>query len=151
MKIRILAVGGMKSSEIRTLAEEYKKRMQPHVELDIREIREEAVKDGNEITEEGKRILKELKKNRTTAVALTEEGQQYSSMQFSRFVFDTIHQDQLCFIIGGFSGLSQEVKSSCSHQISFSKMTFTRDFARLILTEQLYRALKIHRGEPYHR
>ena len=56
----------------------------------------------------------------------------------------------ITFLIGGAFGLSDEVKNAAHFRLSFSKMTFTHQMARLILIEQIYRAFKINRGEPYH-
>ena len=57
---------------------------------------------------------------------------------------------EITFVIGGAFGLSDEVKKIANFRLSFSPMTFTHQMARLILVEQIYRAFKINRGEPYH-
>jgi len=57
---------------------------------------------------------------------------------------------EITFVIGGAFGLSEEVKNSADFRLSFSPMTFTHQMARLVLVEQIYRAFKINRNEPYH-
>jgi 23S rRNA (pseudouridine1915-N3)-methyltransferase len=63
----------------------------------------------------------------------------------------TYGKSKLAFIIGGSLGLSKEVQNRSDLALSFSKMTFPHQLMRLILLEQIYRAYRINRGEPYHK
>ncbi len=78
--------------------------------------------------------------------------QQFTSMEFSRYIerkMSTV-QRRLVFVVGGPYGFSPEVYARASEKISLSSMTFSHEMIRLIFTEQLYRAMTILRGEPYH-
>ena len=85
-------------------------------------------------------------------VLLDEIGEQYSSVEFSKFVEKQMlsGQKNLIFVIGGPYGFSEEVYKKANLKISLSKMTFSHQMVRLIFVEQLYRAMTILRGEPYH-
>ena len=84
--------------------------------------------------------------------ALSEEGNQYSSKQFSNLVFTKLEDggSHLTILIGGVDGLSQDIRKTIP-LISLSKMTFTHQHARLLLVEQLYRASEIRKGSKYHK
>ena len=85
-------------------------------------------------------------------IALDESGKEYSSRQFSDVVFKGLEDGgaTLTFIIGGFSGLPKVIKSKYP-LLSLSKMTWTHQMARLLLTEQIYRAVEIRKGSGYHK
>ncbi len=101
---------------------------------------------------EGERILKALKEE-AFAVALAVEGRPLSSEELAAFlekktVEGTSH---IAFLIGGSLGLSPEVMRRADFALSFSRMTFPHQMMRVILLEQVYRAERIRRGEPYHK
>ena len=85
-------------------------------------------------------------------VLLDEHGKQFTSMEFSRYIQKKMAtvQRRLVFVVGGPYGFSPEVYNRASEKISLSTMTFSHEMIRLIFTEQLYRAMTILRGEPYH-
>jgi 23S rRNA (pseudouridine1915-N3)-methyltransferase len=97
------------------------------------------------------------------AIALSERGEQLTSEQFSTVFFERLGADPsnggipimegtpIIFIVGGPLGLSSTVLGQCHWTVSLSRMTFPHPMVRLILLEQLYRAFKIRRGEPYHK
>ena len=81
------------------------------------------------------------------------EGEQIDSVELSKkiqYVFDT-KSSTIDFVIGGSLGLSDEVKKRVDYGLSFSKMTFPHQMARIMLLEQIYRAFKINSGETYHK
>ena len=86
-------------------------------------------------------------------IALDVQGQSWSSEELSRVVrgWELSGQNQLAFVIGGDLGLSPAVLARSDLRLSLSRMTFTHPMARLILLEQVYRAFRILRGEPYHK
>ena len=86
-------------------------------------------------------------------IALAILGKQMDSVVFSRFIEDLGIQGKssLVFVIGGSLGLSDTILKRSDFQISFSKMTFPHQLMRVILSEQIYRAMRIMKNEPYHK
>jgi 23S rRNA (pseudouridine1915-N3)-methyltransferase len=84
-------------------------------------------------------------------VLLDESGEQYSSVNFSRYIQKRMNAgNDLIFVIGGPFGFSEEVYSRSNEKISLSKMTFSHQMVRLFFVEQIYRAFTILKGEKYH-
>jgi 23S rRNA (pseudouridine1915-N3)-methyltransferase len=83
-------------------------------------------------------------------VVLTEEGQTFPSTAFAQKL-DGSGSERLAFVIGGADGIDPALKARASWRLSLSPMTFPHELARLLLLEQLYRALSIQQGGPYHR
>lgn len=100
---------------------------------------------------EGKVMLDSLKSG-DYVILLDEKGKEYSSVQFSEYLQRKMNSGlrRLVFIIGGPYGFSQDVYNRADEKISLSKMTFSHEMIRLFFTEQVYRAMTIIRGEPYH-
>ncbi|ABO68745.1 Hypothetical cytosolic protein [Geobacillus thermodenitrificans NG80-2] len=86
-------------------------------------------------------------------IALAIEGKMKSSEQFAARLDElaTYGKSKVVFVIGGSLGLSKQVMARADEALSFSKMTFPHQLMRLILLEQIYRAFRINRGEPYHK
>ena len=86
-------------------------------------------------------------------ICLDPQGTMFSSPEFSKFLYHHFEKEgaRLHFVIGESEGIPQEILSKASHKISFSKLTFTHQMARLILLEQLYRAVQIEKGTAYHK
>jgi len=99
---------------------------------------------------EGEHILKRIS-NRDYLVLLDERGKLLDSLQLADFVEKRKQQARdVVLVIGGPYGFSQAVYDRADYQLSLSKMTFSHQMVRLFLVEQVYRALTILRGEPYH-
>ena len=100
---------------------------------------------------EGAALVGVLRKGAFT-VALDSSGRQYSSEEWSAFLADRkLHgQSHFQFLVGGASGLDPRVLAVADHRWSLSRLTFPHQMARCIVLEQLYRAIRIERGEPYH-
>jgi 23S rRNA (pseudouridine1915-N3)-methyltransferase len=83
---------------------------------------------------------------------LDERGQQYSSMDFSRWMEQRLSDSRrrMVFLIGGAFGFTPELYARAQAQISLSKMTFSHQMIRLFFLEQFYRAMTILKGESYH-
>ncbi|MDG5814197.1 23S rRNA (pseudouridine(1915)-N(3))-methyltransferase RlmH [Chitinispirillales bacterium ANBcel5] len=143
MFIKVVAVGKVKERYLLTKIQEYQKLIGFDARLEVVEIR-----DGNRATE-GEKILSILKKSQGYSFALAEEGKQFSSREFAQNIQN--YNSRMVFVIGGPDGLSEKVKEYADLRFSLSRMTFTHDLARLILFEQMYRALSIIRGRKYHR
>ncbi len=159
MKVKLICVGKMKESFFRDAADEYIKRLSRFHKLEIIELPEELKKENpseseieKALAEEGTKILKSLGKG-AYIISLAIEGKQISSEDLA----DTLKNlsdggiSEVDFIIGSSHGIASEVLSSSNFLLSFSKMTFTKEMARVIFLEQLYRASKITAGETYHK
>lgn len=168
MQIQIIAVGRLKGgfSYLQPGLDEYLKRLKPYAKVSIVEVMDEAISPSvtadQVMAREGERILLYIQRARY-AIALSERGEQLTSEQFSTAFFDRIGSNPsnggisagdpgpIIFIVGGPLGLSPGVIGQCQWTIALSRMTFPHPLVRLILLEQLYRAFKIRRGEPYHK
>ena len=147
MKITIVAIGKLKEKFLVEGVEEYLKRLRLFSKIEIREISECRTVD-----EEGKKILAQIPKDSFIFV-LDVAGSAITSESFANKIADLNLRgiSNITFVIGGAFGLSEEVKKISGFRMSLSEMTFTHQMARLILLEQIYRAFKINRGEPYHK
>ena len=158
MNINIICVGKLKEESVKAAVSEYEKRLSRFCKMNVtvisdKPIPEKATKAECEgiLTSEGEQILKKIGKN-DTVVAMCIEGKQLSSEELSEKMNEFfMHSKAVDFVIGGSLGLSEEVKKRADFKLSMSKMTFPHNLARLILTEQIYRAFKINANEAYHK
>jgi 23S rRNA (pseudouridine1915-N3)-methyltransferase len=159
MNIKIIAVGKIKEKYIQDGIKEYSKRLSRYCTLDIVEIDDEKAPENLSEKEmkivkqkEGDKILSKIPQN-FYVIALTIEGKQLASEELAEKLQKLMIDGtgDICFIIGGSLGLSNEVIERSNFKLSFSKMTFPHQFMRMILLEQVYRAWKIMKGEPYHK
>lgn len=143
--MRIIAVGRIRERFWQEAALYYMKRLAPYTRLDVVEVREE------DPVKEGREMLAHLSGGIT--VALDEHGESMSSLELASWIQRRIIEGCGCisWLIGGPEGLSQDVLNRSDLQLSLSKMTFPYQLARVILLEQLYRAFRIIKNEPYHR
>jgi len=139
-KLTILTVGKAKEPWLQIGLEEYTMRLKGAIEIHWRLAKDE-------------KTLAEWLSEEPYFIALDPKGKLLDSVAFSAFFFRELEHRgcRLTLAIGGAEGFSPEVKSKASHLISFSPLTFTHQITRLILLEQLYRALEIRRGSPYHK
>lgn len=155
MEIALITVGRTSVSFVKEGIEEYKSRLRRYIPFSILELPD--VKKGSRCPEEqqkiaeGKSILSGLSPS-DFVVLLDEKGRQYSSSDFSSFLQKKMASGlkRLVFIVGGPYGFSPEVYQRADMLLSLSKMTFNHEMVRLFFTEQIYRAMTILRGEPYH-
>ena len=155
-KINVAAVGRVKEEYFAGGIREYAKRISRFAEFKIVEIKEEKlVKDGaaerkTVIDKEGERLLPELK---GYVVALAVEGKKFTSEGLSEKLAEIKNSGagEVTFVIGGSYGLSQAVKQKADLLLSFSDFTFPHTLMRLILAEQIYRALTLWEGSSYHK
>ena len=159
MNIKILCVGKIKEKFYRDAIDEYVKRLSKYCSVSVVEVPDEKTSENasdNEIAivkdKEGERLLKHIS-DRDYVIALAILGKQMDSVAFSRFIEDLGIQGKssLVFVIGGSLGLSDTILKRSDFQISFSKMTFPHQLMRVILSEQIYRAMRIMKNEPYHK
>lgn len=158
IKIFVIAVGKLKEKYFVSAAEEYIKRLKRYCNTEIIEIPAKnisenpgAAETARQIEAEGKAILQKIPKN-CAVISLAIEGNEISSEKFAAVTEDYKNSGKnICFIIGGSYGLSEEVKNASDYKISFSKMTFPHKLFRVMLLEQIYRAFKINEGSAYHK
>lgn len=99
---------------------------------------------------EGEMIMKHIQPT-DHVVLLDEHGKEYRSIEFAAWMQQKQHvAKRLLLIIGGPYGFSEELYKRANEKVSLSKMTFSHQMVRLIITEQIYRACTIMKGEPYH-
>ncbi len=159
MKITILCVGKIKKKFLTEAVNDYKTRLSSQATVDIIEVADEKTPDGaSAATEEkirekeGKRLLEKMPKD-AYKIALAIDGKKLSSEHFSEKIDNLMISgvSHIVFIIGGSIGLSPEVLQTADMKLSFSDMTFPHQLMRVILLEQVYRAYKIIKNEPYHK
>lgn len=159
MNISIITVGKLKEKYLKQGINEYLKRLTPFAKVEIVEVPDEKAPEQLSEAEmeqvkgrEGERILSKLSTD-TYVITLEINGKILSSEQLAKQLdqLATYGKSKIAFIIGGSLGLSREVEKRSDLALSFSKMTFPHQLMRLILLEQVYRAFKINRGEPYHK
>jgi len=159
MQIRIIAVGKIKEKYLQEGIAEYEKRLRPYTKLQVVELAEEKrpqsaspALESIAKEKEGDRMLAAIPEG-SVIIALDMMGQSWSSEDLAGSFreWELSGQNQLVFLIGGDLGLSPVVLSRSNHRLSLSRMTFTHPIARLLLVEQVYRAFRILRGEPYHK
>ena len=159
MNISIITVGKLKEKYLKQGIEEYLKRLSAYAKVEVVEVADE--KAPEELSElemlqvkqkEGERILAKISQD-TYVIALAIQGKMQSSEELADTLdkLATYGKSKLAFVIGGSLGLSDEVVKRSNEQLSFSRMTFPHQLMRLILVEQIYRAFRINRGEPYHK
>lgn len=104
------------------------------------------------ITLEGRKLISATERDDFVAL-LDEKGGEFDSPQFAEFILKRQEAGigRMAFVIGGFAGVSDEVKHLVDFRLSLSRMTLTHELARVILTEQIYRALTLLAGSPYHK
>lgn len=143
--IKIICVGKIKEIYLDNLIEDYLMRIKKYHKTEI-----VCLKDSN-IEEESKEILSKINK-KDFNILLDIEGESLNSSGFSDLINNTFNfNSNITFIIGGSSGVSEEVKTIVNKRISFSKLTFPHGLFRGILLEQIYRAFKIINNETYHK
>ncbi len=159
MNITVYCVGKIKEDYYRRAVEEYSKRLSRYCRLQIVEVADEKVPDhaGASILDqirnrEGERLISKIRDDSFLA-ALEIEGERMDSVRFSEKLGDlALHgMSDVGFVIGGSVGLSEAVLSRADLRLSFSDMTFPHQLMRVILLEQIYRAYRIQKGEPYHK
>lgn len=159
MNIQIVAVGKLKEKYLVQGIEEYMKRLGPYAKVSITELADEKAPESMSAAEEqqvkdreGERILAALKPD-AYVIAMAIEGEMWTSEQLAAKLQDlaTYGRSHVAFVIGGSLGLSSAVMRRADAKLSFGRITYPHQLLRLVLTEQVYRAFKIMRGEPYHK
>ena len=156
MKIKIIALGKIKDKFLKDGINELRKRLTPYTTFEIVEIQPIEIKDTNLTTkildQEGEKILSLIKPT-DYVITMEIKGKQLTSEEFAQKFKDVTKEglSEIVFVIGSSCGLSKNVSDRANFKLSLSKMTFLHQYARLLLTEQIYRAFKILNNETYHK
>ncbi len=159
LNITLACIGKLKETYLRDGVTEYVKRLTPYCKLNILELEESRMPDApsdsqiaSALAEEGKRILSKIPST-AHVIALCIEGSVISSEDFGQYLNKiTVNgSSHIVLVIGGFWGLSPEVKKRADFKLSLSRMTFTHQIARMLILEQLYRAFQINHKGKYHK
>lgn len=159
MKITILAVGKVKEKYFTDAMAEYQKRLKPMVKLNLIEVPDESLQEGaspalveKTIGKEGEYLLAKLPTD-AYVIALAIEGKPLTSPQLATELELLAMKSckDVVFVIGGSWGLSPQVLQRADLLLSFGALTYPHQLMRVMLLEQIYRAFKINRHEPYHK
>ncbi|WP_214696550.1 23S rRNA (pseudouridine(1915)-N(3))-methyltransferase RlmH [Exiguobacterium sp. s160] len=159
MNISIITVGKLKEKYLKQGIAEYTKRLSAYAKVQEIEVSDEKAPENLSEADmllvkqkEGERILAKISPD-THVIALAIQGKQRTSEEFARELdqLATYGKSKIAFVIGGSLGLSDDVMKRADDTISFSKMTFPHQLMKLVLCEQIYRAYRINRNEPYHK
>ena len=147
MNITVISVGKLKEKYLKQAIDEYAKRLGRYCKLDIIELPDEKTPDN--ASEKEELIIKD----NMFVIAMDLNAKQMTSEEFSRFIETqgVMGNSNITFVIGGSLGLSQDVIKRANHKVCFSKMTFPHQLFRVMLLEQIYRAFRIMKNEPYHK
>lgn len=156
MKFTIIAVGKLKERFWVDACAEYLKRLQPYAKTTVIEVADvDPAKAGGDVAaieREGAAVLKVVSE-RSHVIVLAIDGKQASSEELAARIDKLALSgiSEIVFIIGGSCGTSAAVRSRADEALSFGRITLPHNLARVVLLEQLYRACKISRNEPYHK
>jgi 23S rRNA (pseudouridine1915-N3)-methyltransferase len=154
MKITLLVVGKTTDQRLQTLIEDYQQRLKHYIPFEmvvIPDLRNAKALTQTQIKEqEGIEILRRITPS-MDVILLDEHGREYRSIEYAQWIQKKMAAGRdITFIVGGPYGFSPAVYERANGKISLSKMTFSHQMIRLFFTEQIYRAMTILRGEPYH-
>jgi 23S rRNA (pseudouridine1915-N3)-methyltransferase len=140
IKIKIYSVGKTKEDWLQTALDLYEKRLKSSISFEW-------------ILTKTDEQLKQFLEKETNFICLDPNGKQYSSKEFSAFLIKLIEEahSRISFVIGGAEGIPVSVKAKAKTLLSLSQLTFTHQITRLILIEQIYRAIEIEKGTSYHK
>ncbi len=155
MKVRLIVIGKTDKTYLQEGIDIFHKRIPHYLPFEYQVIPD--IKNTRNLSEEqqkekeGELILSQLKSGEEL-ILLDEKGKEFKSTDFAQFLEKKMigGTKSLAFVIGGPYGFSSQVYQAATAKISLSKMTFSHQMVRLIFSEQLYRALTILKGEPYH-
>lgn len=151
--IKILCVGKIKERFFTDGIAEYEKRLEAFTKFSIVEVKEVNTSDINKnILEEGKNLLSKITEDEFV-ITLEINGKMIDSVELAKLIEEklTYGFSKITFVIGGSNGLSKDVIRRSNYHLSFSKFTFPHQLMRLILSEQIYRALTIINNKEYHK
>ena len=154
LTLTILMVGKTREAFIREGLGFYEKRLQPFLHLTLVSVREEKEAGGLSAetirVREGERLRAQIPA-RALVIALTPQGREFTSEEFAAWLTRReLESRPLAFLIGGHLGLDPGTLAAASERLALSRLTLTHELSRLVLLEQLYRAMTIKTAHPYH-
>ena len=155
MEIVLITVGKTNVDFVRKGIDEYKRRLSHYIPFRIEELPDiknvKSATESQQKEKEGGLILGKLSSS-DFVVLLDEKGREYTSVEFSAYIQKLIAtgRKRLVFVIGGPYGFCRSVYDRADAKLSLSRMTFNHEMVRMFFVEQIYRAMTILRGEPYH-
>ena len=153
MRLHFVWVGKTKDRRCAALVADYLERIGHFAPCEVGEVKEQPAGDANRVVAaEGAKLLAAVERD-DYVVLLDEGGRQFSSPELAEFV-DARRRDgvkRLAFVIGGFAGVSEEVRRRARLRLALSRLTLTHELARVLLAEQVYRAFTLLAGLPYHK
>lgn len=153
MRIRVIWEGKTKDAHLRALAAEYQKRIARFVDIAIEETRPARTAGGasKALTRADERLLEKLRGS--AKVLLDARGRERTSHEFAEWLGEQALRGarDVAFLVGGPEGFSEAFRKEAGQLLALSRMTLTRDWARVLLLEQIYRGFTILRGYPYPR
>lgn len=159
ISVQLIALGKLKEKYMKDFAAEYEKRLSGYCKLTVTELEPVKLSDNpseqeikNALNKETQMIKAKIPKN-SYVFSMCIEGKQMSSQELSKKLEDIAltGKNNITFIIGSSFGLSDEIKQMSDYKFSMSKMTFPHKLARIMLTEQIYRAMSITNNGKYHK
>ena len=154
MRITVAAAGKLKERHWAEAAAEYAKRLGPYATVNLVEVpdRDVSADEARARRKEGETLLRALPDG-ARVVALDERGRERTSEELAAWFEDLMvgGTSHVAFVIGGAAGLDAAVLGAAHERLALSRMTLPHQMARVVLLEQVYRAFRIMRGEPYHR
>lgn len=153
MKLRISAVGKLKEAHWRAASDEYLKRLRPYATVEVAEVadRDISSEPAKAMAAEGADLLRTIPAG-SHVVLLDLGGVELTSEALSERLSELMvrGRSDVTFVIGGSAGLAPEVRERADERLALSRFTLPHQLARVVLLEQLYRAFRIMRNEPYH-
>ena len=154
LTITILMVGKTREAFIQEGLAFYVKRLQPFLHLTLKSVREEKERGGLSPeaikAREGQRLQVQIP-SRANVIALTPAGREFTSEEFAAWLTRReVDSCPLAFLIGGHLGLDAGTLAAAQERLALSRLTLTHELSRIVLLEQLYRAMTIKTGHPYH-
>ena len=149
LKVTVIAVGKLKERFWKDACVEYQKRLGGYVNLALRELPDSSVEREAALIE----AALDAAGSGTHVILLDIKGRETSSEGLARKLDELAVRgvSHVAFVIGGSDGVAESVKQRASERMSFGPITLPHNLARVVLLEQIYRACKINRGEPYHK
>jgi 23S rRNA (pseudouridine1915-N3)-methyltransferase len=155
MKFVLINIGKTIDIHLSSLQEQYQNRLKHYLSFEVVNIPElkntKNLSASEQAAKESELILKKLEVG-DNVILLDERGTEFSSPEFADFLSKKMHlsNKRIVFVTGGAYGFSEDLYRRANDMVSLSRMTFSHQMVRLIFVEQLYRAMTILKGEPYH-
>ncbi len=155
MEIELITIGKTSIGFVKSGISEYMDRLRHYIPFKLTELTD--IKKGKNVTPESQKELEgEMILSKVSlsdyVILLDEKGKEFTSMAFSSFIGKLMisGRKRVIFIVGGPYGFSKKIYDRADFLLSLSKMTFNHEMVRMFFIEQVYRAMTIQRGEPYH-